>query len=188
MTKFLQRTAGLLAATAALTANAYALPRQAVVIVAEGLNPQTIDLSTGYVKAASQDAEAQPAFSLLKAQAKTANADANVLSSLKGLLKTAQANGYRTGFVTTEDVTTVAPLFYDVAGEGAAAAQALVNDVPFNFVAGGGRAAFNEDLRKAVATGGGTVITDSEQFESVEQDIKGKVLALQSDCCAVLCD
>ncbi len=181
MTKFLQRTAGLALLTVVMAAKSYALPRQAVVIVAEGLNAQTIDMGTGYVTAASQEEGATPAFSTLRAQGKTATADANVLTSLKGLLQTAQANGYRTGFVTTEDVTTVAPLFYNVAGQGAAVAQALSGDLKFNYIAGGGRAAFNDDVRKAITAAGGTAITDVESFEAIDTELKGKVVTLQSD-------
>src|SRR4028118_2075862 len=97
-----------------------AAPRQMVVVVAEGLSPQVIDMGTSYARTVAQSVtgdEEAAAFSEFRAQAKTQAAIADsgtaAIESMRGLLKTAAANGYRTGLVTTDDVTKAAALFYD---------------------------------------------------------------------------
>lgn len=157
---------------------AQALPRQAVVVVAEGLNPQTIDLGVRYINKVQGAAEDNSAISQLRANGKSAPAPADALNSLKGLLATAKASGYKTGLVTTGDVSKVAPLFYNTP-EGDAAA--LVQASPYDFVAGGGRASFSDDVRKGIEAGGNTLLTDGAAFEDTEREFKGKVIALQSD-------
>src|SRR4028118_133659 len=89
-----------------------AAPRQMVVVVAEGLSPQVIDMGSSYARTVAQSVtgeEESAAFSEFRAQAKTqaaiADSGAVALESLRGLLKTASANGYRTGPVTTGGVT-----------------------------------------------------------------------------------
>lgn len=167
-----------------------AAPQQVVVVVAEGLSPQVLDLGTAYIKTAYGD-NTSVAFDDFKAQAKTATASADTLQALKGVLQTAAANGYKTGLVTTGDVTTVAPLFYNVAGDNSAAiASALVNDAKLDFIAGGGRAHFvpqstpgskrtdTFDAAKTLTGTGGSVFFD---VQAMENEAKGKTLALQSN-------
>lgn len=187
-------TSGLvmLACTGLIASMAAAAPRQVVVVVAEGLNTQTIAFGSGYVKTAFEGGTV--ALDDLKAQGKTQPADANALAGLKGLLKKAGASGYKTGLVTTADVTAPAALLYDLPmGDGPATAQTLVNSTAFDFIGGGGRANFvpqdvagsarkdGTDLGKALTAAGGTALLDVESVEAIDREIKGKVLALQGD-------
>jgi alkaline phosphatase len=126
-----------------------AAPRQMVVVVAEGLSPQVIDMGSSYVRTVAQSVtgeEEAAAFSEFRAQAKTqaaiADSGAVAIESLRGLLKTASANGYRTGLVTTDDVTKAAALFYDIPGDASTVASTLINNTKFDFLAGGGRSYF----------------------------------------------
>jgi alkaline phosphatase len=114
----------------------------------------------------------------------------NGLSSLRGVLKSASANGYKTGLVTSGNVAKVAPLYFDLDGGGADAARALVSDTKIDFLAGGGRSYFvsnkvpgskrsdDFDASKAVREAGGSVYFN---VESLDEEAKGRVLALQSD-------
>jgi hypothetical protein len=182
---------GLLAAFAiAGVHSSQAAPRQLVIVVAEGLSPQVLDLGTAYVKTAYGE-NTTVALDDFKARAGTATAGADTLQALKGILRAASDNGYKTGLVTTGDVATVAPRFYNVAAnDGAAVAGALVNDTKFDFLAGGGRAGFTAqgspgskrtdafDAAKTLAAAGGSAFFD---VASMENEAKGKTLALQSD-------
>jgi uncharacterized lipoprotein YajG len=118
MRKVLTRVAVLLLAAAAMplqplhAQTVQGTPRQVVVIVAEGLNPQVVNFGTMYTKTAFEGATV--AFDDLKATAAAQPAGSVSMTALKGILKTAAANGYRTGLVTTGDVTTVAPMLYDL--------------------------------------------------------------------------
>lgn len=166
-------TFALLGAAIAVPMRAvHAAPRQIVVVVAEGLNPQLIDFGTAYTKTAYEEGTTV-AFDTLKAEGKSSPVGADIVANMKGILKTAAANGYRTGLVTTEDVSKVAPLFYDVAGNASAIASAN-----FNFLSGGGRTGFSAEAAKTIVDGGGTTIMD---VEAMDADIKGKTLVLQSD-------
>jgi hypothetical protein len=177
-----------------------AAPRQVVVVVAEGLSPQVIDMGASYVKTVAQSVtgeEESAAFSQFRAQAKTQTAIADsgsvAIESLRGLLKTASANGYRTGLVTTGDVTKAAGLFYDISGDASAVASTLINTTKFDFLAGGGRANFvsnkipgskrtdDFDASAVVRQAGGTAFLNAEALENTEVDIKGKTIVLQAD-------
>jgi alkaline phosphatase len=171
---------------------AHAAPRQIVVMVVDGLSPQVMEFGAGYMKH-GDDADNTPAFEEFKNLANAQPADGMTPDALKGILKTAAANGYKTGLVTTDDVTQDAALFYDLPqGDAAATARSLVSDVKFDFLAGGGRGAFVPqgtpgsrradalDLGKELENAGGTAILTAEALED-DEDIKGKTLVLQSD-------
>jgi len=174
----------------AIVGAAQAAPKQVVIVVAEGLSPQVLDLGTAYVKTAYGNNTAV-ALDDFKVKAKTAPAAADTLQSLKGILQTAGANGYKTGLVTTGEVTAVAPLFYNVAGaDSAAIADVLVKETKFDFLAGGGRAYFTPqgtagskrtdafDAAKRLTEAGGSAYFD---VASMDHEAKGKSLALQSN-------
>src|SRR4028119_593151 len=114
MRKALTRAAILLLTATAvpiqplLSQTAQATPRQVVVIVTEGLNPQIVDFGTVYTKTAFEGASV--AFDDLKATAAPQPAGSTSMTALKGILKTAAANGYKTGLVTSGDVTAVASM------------------------------------------------------------------------------
>ena len=148
------------------------MPRQLVIVVSEGLGSQAIDFSTGYVKTAYEEGAAV-AFDELKAKAKVLPTGG--VSDLRGLLKTAAANGYKTGLVTTGNVAEVAPLFYDLPQ--ANAASTLVRDARFDLLAGGGRADFGP-VTKDLTEAGVAAFWDAE---SLDADVIGKSLILQSD-------
>lgn len=170
-------------ATLGAESAAHAAPRQLVVIVAEGLSPKAIELGGSYVKSASlaSTGEEEPsALSEFTAKAKTITAGDNSLSALRGVLAKAAAKGYKTGFVTTGEVAQVAPLFYDVSGENIA--SDLLEKRPFDFAAGGGRAAFATlDAAKKLKAAGGTALLSSEDVENTETEVKGKTLVLADE-------
>jgi len=151
------------------------MPRQLVIVVSEGLGSQAIDFSTGYVKTAYEEG-AVVAFDELKAKSKVLSTGG--VSDLRGLLKMAAANGYKTGLVTTGNVAEVAPLFYDLPQANQAdAASTLIRDARFDLLAGGGRTDF-EPVTKNLTEAGVTAFYDAE---SLDVDIIGKSLILQSD-------
>lgn len=160
-----------------------AAPNQIVVVVAEGLSPQAIDIGADFVKSAGTAAggeEAPSALSDLKTQAKMQETGATGIASMRGVLSRAASRGYRTGLVTTGEVAQVAPLFYDVPADGAA--STLLEKRGFDFLAGGGRAAFSAlDAGAKMKAGGGTALLDSEAIEDTGNEIKGKTLALASE-------
>lgn len=170
-------------ALSAVATQAQAAPRQIVIVVAEGLSPQVVDLGSQFVKTPATD-DLTSNFDALKVQAKTAAAPANALESMRGLLKTASQNGFKTGLVTTGQVGSVAPLFYDLPAT--TSPQDLLG-AKFDFLGGGGRASFvptqtnMQPGRPAFQAPGVTPIFDVETFEATDQDLKGRVLALQSD-------
>lgn len=173
-------TAALVAASAVQAA-----PRQIVLVVAEGANPATNELFSTYVQK-TYDQDEVTGYAALKAQAK-APVGAPELPAFSGLLKTASANSYKTGLVTTGDVTKAAPLFYGLTGDDLAR---QIVDAKFDFIAGGGRAHFvpqgtpgslrkdNTDLAKTLTDAGGSAFFTAE---SLTEEAKGKVLALQGD-------
>jgi hypothetical protein len=179
MRKFLQILTILGTSFFALTAVAFAAPRQIVLVVAEGLSQPVTEFGTSYIRKADEDAEATTSFDSFKETGKVQTGGAIAIDSFKGLLEAAQASGYKTGLVTTADVTQVAPLFYDLpAGDAAATANTLAGETAFNVVAGGGRSHFGDDLTGAFKAAGGTVYSNPDGFD---EEAKGKILALQSD-------
>jgi hypothetical protein len=166
-----------------------AAPKQLVIVVADGLNPQVTEFGSNYLKKAFE-IEDTIAFDDLKTQGKVQSAGDNASTSLRGVLKTASANGYKTGLVTSGNVAKVAPLYFDLESDGADAARALVSDTKADFLAGGGRSYFvsnkipgskrsdDFDASKAVREAGGSVYLN---VESLDEEAKGRVLALQSD-------
>lgn len=152
-----------------------AAPRQMVVVVAEGMNPQTLDIGSRYVNKAA-DADDASGLATLKAQGTSATV-ANPMDSVKGLLASAKASGYRTGLITTGDVSKVAPLLN---GSDEAQGAELVASVPFNVLAGGGRAAISAEQRTALGRTN-TLFETGEAFEQADAQIKGNLLSLQSD-------
>ena len=197
----LSKAAGLstfaLASAALIVASSsvQAAPRQAVVVVSEGLNPQLVDMGKTYldyvadVTAKAEEGEVVPsALSNLKKG--TANSSVS-LSAMRGLLKNAAANGYKTGLITTGDASKAAALFYDVAGDDVAGA--LVSSTRFDFLAGGGRENFlpkstagstrkdETDLAATLRKAGGTAVMDAEAAEDATLEIKGKTVILQNN-------
>lgn len=172
---------------AALAGSAQAAPRQIVLVVAEGVNPATTDFFTTYIKKTYDQGETSGVESL-KAKTKTSIAAPAGVNAFAGLLSTAANNGYKTGLVTTGDVTTVAPLFYGWPAGGDTAKQFV--SAKYDFIAGGGRAHFvpqgapgslrkdQTDIAKEIKAGGGTAFFD---VESLIEEAKGKVLALQGN-------
>jgi hypothetical protein len=177
-----------------------AAPRQLVVVVAEGLSPQVIDMGSDYVKAVAQSVtgdEGAAAFSEFRAQAKTqggiADSGAAAIESLRGLLKTASINGYRTGLVTTDDVTKAGALFYDLSGDASTVASTLINTTKVDFLAGGGRSYFvsnkvpgskrtdDFDASAVLRQAGGTAFLNAEAVENTDVDVTGKTIVLQAD-------
>ena len=173
------------AGTAALLAPtmAHAAPRQLVVIVAEGLSPQAMKLGGSYIKSATLAATGEDGASALSdftGKAKSTTAGDLSVAALRGVLAKAAAKGYRTGLVTTGEVAQVAPLFYDVSGE--SSATELLEKRPFDFLAGGGRAAFSKlDAAKKMKAAGGTALLSTDAVENTETEIKGKTLVLTDD-------
>lgn len=157
-------TASVMAAQAVQAA-----PRQIVLVVSEGVTPQAIDFGRVYLKTA-YDQGATVAFDDLKENSKSMPANANTLSNLKGILKTAAQSGYKTGLVTTEDALKTAALFYGTTPENAAGAD-------FDVIAGGGRASAGNAAQQVKAAGG-TAMMD---VEGLNEEPKGKILALQAD-------
>lgn len=162
---------------------AHAAPRQLVVIVAEGLSPKAIEMGGSYLKSASLAAtgeEETPALSDFLGKAKSTTAGDLSLAALRGVLSKAAAKGYRTGLVTTGEVAQIAPLFYDV--NTVDTASQLLEKRPFDFLAGGGRAAFAKlDAAKKMKAGGGTALLKADEVENAESEIKGKTLVLTDD-------
>ncbi len=170
------------ASVAATQVAVQAAPRQFVVVVADGFSPQVIDLGSLYVKKSSTEEEPSAAFDDLKSQGKTAAVGSDPLSAMRGVLKTAAANGYKTGLVTTGDAAADAALLYDLPAATANVAGTLLTTTKPNFLAGGGRANFGSVLTKSYATAGNTTYLNADEFESADTDsIKGNVLALQAD-------
>ena len=84
---------------------AHAASKQYVVVITEGASPQILDLGKGYLRKADEDAELTTSFDSLTEGGKTAPVSASVISDLSGLLDTAEKNGYKTGLITTAEVT-----------------------------------------------------------------------------------
>lgn len=175
---------------------AEAAPRQLVVVVAEGLSPQLMDMSALHVRYVEEQTTGEAGSSAIgqvRLMGKSQPASADTLSSLRGLLKTAAQNGYKTGFVTTGSVTDAAGLFYDIPGDANAVASTLVKNTKFDFAAGGGRGYFvsskipgskrldDFDASQELRTSGGTPILNAEALEDTSQELKGKTLILQAD-------
>lgn len=159
----------LLAAVPSLAA-----PKQYVVIVAEGLSPQVLQLDRDYLRVANDDAALTTSFDGLMENGKAATVSNNAIADMKGLLSLAKSNGYKTGLVTTGDISTVAPLFYDMNGDTATALASA--QAQYDFIGGGGRAnlATAGDQVKAM---GGSYLANADDFAG---DVKGRVLSAQA--------
>lgn len=163
--------AGALLIAPALTSSAQAAAKQYVIVVAEGASPQVLDLGKAYLRKADEDPELATSFDTLMETGKMTGADA--LTSLQGLLETAENSGYKTGLVTTGDISKVAPLFY------ADAPSALLGaGAKYDFLAGGGRLQLGPDAGTKVKATGGTYLSTEEGLDA---EIKGRVLAAQAD-------
>jgi len=154
----------LLAALVARPASAQTLPKRAIIVVADGLSPQLVSFGTAYTKTA-YGAETEVAFDELAATAKPLMGD--TMGALKNLLANAGAKGYRTALVTSGDVSKVAPMFYG----------ADYLNAPFAVIAGGGRASFEGGAAAFAAKGNSAWMT----VDAMDEDPKGKILALQAD-------
>ncbi len=160
----------------AFSKSAQAAAKQYVVVIAEGASPQVLDLGKAYLRKAEDDAELSTSFDALITAGKSANAGTDALTQMQGLLETAEKNGYKTGLVTTGDLSAVAPLFYSLGGDAASALTGA--DAKYDFLAGGGRAKFGEGAGEKIKAGGGTYIIDEEGLDG---EISGRVLAAQAD-------
>ena len=152
-----------------------AAPRQYVIFVAEGVSPQVLDLGKSYERSINNDPAQSTAFDALMDTGKMAPIGADPLAQMKGLLSTAHQNGFKTGLVTTGDVTAIAPLFYDREGDTATALASA--GAQYDFLGGGGRASLGETGAK-VAAMGGTYLSNADEMTG---DIKGRVLAAESE-------
>ncbi|PQV64826.1 Alkaline phosphatase [Abditibacterium utsteinense] len=168
--------ASALFSASAFTPAAHAAAKQYVVVVAEGLSPQVLDLGKAYGRKADDDAEESTAFDALIAGGKSADMGADALAQMQGILESAAKSGYKTGLVTTGDLTTVAPLFYTLNGDAASALTSA--DAKYDFLAGGGRAKLGADVDAKIKAAGGTYLKDEEGLDA---DIKGRVLAAEAD-------
>ncbi len=145
-----------------------------VVVIAEGLSPQVLELGRGYLRKSGEDAELTTAFDEVKDKAKPAPVPADALAQMSGLLQTASNNGYATGLITTGDVTKIAPLFYKLDGDVAAGLTA--KDAPYDFLAGGGAANLPNASAQLTANGG-TFVASSDALDG---DLKGRVLVSEA--------
>jgi alkaline phosphatase len=191
MRKIFSVTQLAVAAVVAFATAASAAPRQIVVFVADGLNPQTAEFGSTYIKSAFEQDEPTALENLKsKGQANSVTWLNNQPASLKNLLSTAAANGYKIGLVTTGDVTTVAPLYFNIPADNPDVATTLVKDTKFDLLAGGGRAHFvpqstagslrhdETDLAKTLKDAGGTPVFD---LDSLDDEAKGKTIVLHAD-------
>lgn len=170
MRKVLSKFAVVAMATAAVMQTAQAAPRQIVLIVADGVSAPTIDFGRVYLKTAYEQG-ATVAFDDLKASGKSTTAGGLTPANLKGLLKTAADSGYKTGLVTTDDALKTAALFYDTTSEN------VVRNAKFDVVAGGGRGNAGNAAQQVKELGGTAMMS----AEALNEEAKGKVLALQAD-------
>ena len=143
----------------------------AVIIVAEGLSPQVLDLGKAYIRNADDNAQLSTSLNELKEKAKPA---AFSLTHLKGILQTAHNNGYATGLVTTGDISKIAPMFYKLNGDVTAGLTA--QDAPFEFLAGGGAANLTGASDK-MAANGDTFVASADALDG---QLIGRVLAAQT--------
>lgn len=173
---FLTLAATTVVASALFAAPSQAAAKQYVVVIAEGLSPQVLDLGKGYLRKADEDPEATTSFDTLMASGKAAEVGADPMTAMQGLLETAENSGYKTGLVTTGDITAVAPMFYTLTGDAAAALTSA--GAKYDFLAGGGRAKFGADAPVKLKTMGVTYLNSQE---GLENDIAGRVLAPQAD-------
>ena len=173
----LARTFLASALTLASVGIAQAAPRQMVLVVADGLNPQTTEIGVRYVQKAAGDDASASGIAALKAAGTSAPAPADALSNLKGLLAQARKNGFRTGLISTSDVSKVAPL---LVGTPENDVQALVDQAGLDVLAGGGRGSFSAGQRTALGQGN-TVFENGAAFEQADAAVKGKLIALQGE-------
>jgi hypothetical protein len=157
------------------TASAHAAARQYVVVVSEGLSPQVLDIGKSYLRKSNDEPDESTAFDALLAAAKPAKVGAAPLFELSGLLEAAETSGYKTGFVTTGDITADMPIFYDISGEVSDALTAA--NAKYDFIAGGGGAKLAADTGDKIKAAGGTYLPDENSLDS---EMVGRVLAPQA--------
>ena len=151
-----------------------AAPKQYVIIVAQGVSPQVLDLDRDYLRTAADDQALTTSFDSIMENGQAASVGANAIADMKGLLSLAKTNGYKTGLVTTGDISTVAPMFYNIDGD---TATALANaQAQYDFIGGGGRAslATTGDQIKAM---GGSYLANADDFAG---EVQGRVLSAQA--------
>lgn len=153
---------------------ALAAPRQYVIIVAEGASPQVLSLGKDYLRSSNNDPALTTSFDALMDAGKMAPTSATALADMKGILSTAKANGFKTGLVTTGDVSQVAPLFYNLDGDTATALSSAT--AQYDFLGGGGQTTL-ANAGAQVKAAGGTYVTNSTDLSG---DLKGRVLSLQN--------
>ncbi len=168
--------AGAFVVAPALTQVGHAAAKQYVVVVAEGLSPQVLELGKSYLRKSDDDAEASTSFDALMADGKPTTAGENAISQMQGILESAENSGYKTGLITTTDLTAVAPLFYSLNGDAAGALTGA--GAKYDFLAGGGRAKLGADAGTKVKAAGGTYLMNEEGLDA---EITGRVLAAQAD-------
>jgi len=157
-------------------APAQAAARQYVVVIAEGASPQVLDMGKAYLRKADDDAELSTSFDTLMTTGKMTDAGADSLSQMQGLLENAEKSGFKTGLVTTGDLTAVAPLFYALDGDAASALTGA--GAKYDFLAGGGRAKLGADAGGKIKASGGTYLNSAEALDA---EVSGRVLAAQAD-------
>lgn len=179
MKKLLLSTLAVAGVGSALTGSAQAQaeqpnPRQYVVVISEATSPAVLELGKNYLRKADEDPELTIAFDDLQANGKTSTAGADALTQLQGLLSTAEKNGFKTGLVTTGDLTTVAPLFYNLNGT---TADALADaQAQYDFLGGAGGSKLTRAGATLKAANGSYIPT----VDDLTDDIKDRVLITQN--------
>lgn len=151
-----------------------AAPRQYVIVVAEGVSPQILDLDKDYLRTANEDQALTTSFDSVMENGKAVSVNGNAIADMKGLLSLAKTNGYKTGLVTTGDISTVAPMFYNMTGDTATALSSA--QAQYDFIGGGGRTdiATAGDQIKAM---GGSYLANADDFAG---EVQGRVLSAQA--------
>ncbi len=160
---------GVAALLGFVSTQAHAAPG-AVIIVAQGLPPQVLDLGKAYLRSADDTAQLSTSLDELKEKAKPANFS---LTHLQSILQSAHDDGYATGLVTTSDVTKTAPFFYKMPDD--ASAHLTSKDAPFEFLVGGGAANLNG--ANDMTANGDTFVASADALDG---ELKGRVLVAQT--------
>ncbi len=145
-----------------------------VIIVAEGVSPQVLDLGKSYLRKSDNEPELSTSFDELQDEATPATVGADALAQLRGALQTAHDNGLATGLVTTGDISKIAPLFLKL--EGDVAAGLTAQGAPYEFLAGGG-AANLADASEKITANGGTFVGSAD---ALDDELKGRILVAQT--------
>jgi uncharacterized protein YndB with AHSA1/START domain len=186
MRKVLQSVTAL-AVCASTVVAAQAAPKQVVVVGRAGFHPANARYERGLHQSSFNRRRSNSCTQRFQTAAKSAKVSGDVVSAMRGILKTAEANGYKTGLVTTNDVTSDAALFYDIPASSSDVAADLVKTSGFDFLAGGGRSKFvpsagttGTNHANSIKTAGGTTLMDADAIQSAAE-VKGRVLALQAN-------